>query len=76
MARKLGSCKKCNEPFMRAALFALMADCGAKLSWDPSECRDGTPHEFGWLEDENTAAVIEDEPGAWDNEMEEFDAEM
>ena len=75
MSKRLGNCKKCDESFTHCALSALLADCGARLSWDPSECRDGEPHDFEQL-DENTAAVIEDEPGAWDNEMEEFDAEM
>ena len=31
-------CKRCGESAAEALIYAMMASCGASLSWDPSKC--------------------------------------
>ena len=39
-------CTRCGESLMRAMLFALMQDLGARTSRDADMCMDGEKHDF------------------------------
>ena len=39
-------CENCGETLNRMLIFALMAEFGAKLSWDVTKCPDGEEHKL------------------------------